>query len=92
MDDSESIPVNRPRRSSSRVTANGRSNGRMYRRDSNLSTSSFLDDVEMAHDEVHALLQFIWVTNVLILYRYLRAQCRRGRRWQFIDQGRLILC
>jgi cation-transporting ATPase 13A2 len=55
MDHSVSIPANRPRQSSSRVTANGHSNGRMHRRDSNLSTSSFLDDVEMAHDEVEAL-------------------------------------
>lgn len=56
MDDPILIPVNRPRRSRSKATANGHSNGRMYRRDSNLSTSSFLDDIEMAHDEVSGLL------------------------------------
>jgi cation-transporting ATPase 13A2 len=39
----------RPRRSSSRTGANSFS---VYRRDSNLSTSSFLENVEMAHDEV----------------------------------------
>jgi cation-transporting P-type ATPase 13A2 len=55
MDYSVSIPANRLRRSSSRAAVNGHSHERMYRRDSNLSTSSFLDDVEMAHDEVEAL-------------------------------------
>lgn len=60
MDHSVSNSINRPRRSSSRVAAIGHSNGRMDRRDSNLSISSFLDDVEMAHDEVgicsHAIM------------------------------------
>ena len=41
--------ANRSRRNSSRAGANSFS---IYRRDSNLSTSSFLNDVEMAHDEV----------------------------------------
>jgi cation-transporting ATPase 13A3/4/5 len=66
MDHAVSIPANRPRRSSSRATANGHSNGRMYRRDSNLSTSSFLDDVEMAHDEVEALKSLHnWVVKLV---------------------------
>jgi cation-transporting P-type ATPase 13A2 len=66
MDHSVSIPANRPRRSSSRATANGHSAGRMYRRDSNLSTSSFLDDVEMAHDEVQALKSLhSWVAQLV---------------------------
>lgn len=47
--ENSAVPVNRSRRSSSRAGANSFS---IYRRDSNLSTSSFLDDVEMAHDEV----------------------------------------
>lgn len=59
MDDSISIPVDGPRQSNQRVTANGHSNRRMYRRDSILSTSSFLDDVEMAHDEVDALTSIL---------------------------------
>jgi cation-transporting P-type ATPase 13A2 len=55
MDGTNGVPINRGRRSSSRT--NGASNGRnahMYRRDSNLSTASFLDEVEMAQDEVFA--------------------------------------
>jgi cation-transporting P-type ATPase 13A2 len=55
MDESNGVPISRGRRSSSRT--NDASNGHygpMYRRDSNLSTSSFLDDIEMAQDEVFA--------------------------------------
>jgi hypothetical protein len=59
MEGSGSRSVSRTRRSSSRT--NGRYSGSysgsyigspLYRRDSNLSTASFMDDVEMAHDEV----------------------------------------
>lgn len=53
MDGSGAIPIRHGRRSSSQ--ANGRASGQygpIYRRDSNISTSSFLDDVEMAQDEV----------------------------------------
>lgn len=53
MDESGGIPIHRGRRRSSHT--NGRASGPygpIYRRDSNISTSSFLDDVEMAHDEV----------------------------------------
>lgn len=55
MEHPNGIPVNRGRRSSSHTngTANGR-RGPTYRRDSNLSTTSFLDEVEMAQDEVFA--------------------------------------
>lgn len=49
MDSSNGVPIHHGRRSSSR--GNGR---QIYRRDSNLSTSSFLDEVEMAQDEVFA--------------------------------------
>jgi cation-transporting ATPase 13A2 len=52
---SNEVPINNGRRSSSRT--NGRANGShgpLYRRDSNISTSSFLDEVEMAQDEVFA--------------------------------------
>jgi len=55
MDDSQGVPIRRPRRSSSRAHANGHhGHGSMYRRDSNLSTTSFLDEVEMAQDEMFA--------------------------------------
>ncbi|RDL35105.1 Cation-transporting ATPase [Venustampulla echinocandica] len=56
MDGTNGIPINRARRSSSR--GHGSSRARrgsftpMYRRDSNVSTSSFLDEVEMAQDEM----------------------------------------
>ena len=53
MDESNGVPIQNGRRSSSRT--NGRTSGQygpMYRRDSNVSSTSFLDDVEMAHDEV----------------------------------------
>jgi cation-transporting ATPase 13A2 len=53
MDASNGVPINRGRRSSER--ANAVPNGHyapMYRRDSNISTSSFLDEVEMAQDEM----------------------------------------
>ena len=53
MHDSNGVPIQNGRRSSSRP--NGRRSGQygpMYRRDSNISSTSFLDDVEMAHDEV----------------------------------------
>jgi cation-transporting ATPase 13A2 len=53
MDGSGAIPIHNGRRSS--ALANRRASGQygpMYRRDSNISTSSFLDDVEMAQDEV----------------------------------------
>ncbi|KAI9818566.1 MAG: hypothetical protein M1827_000625 [Pycnora praestabilis] len=55
MDGSVSLPVGRPRRSSSQVQ--GRPDGKytqLYRRDSNMSDASFMTDVEMAHDEVFA--------------------------------------
>lgn len=53
MDDPGGIPIHNGRRRTSHTS--GRSSGQygpVYRRDSNLSTSSFLDDVEMAHEEV----------------------------------------
>jgi cation-transporting ATPase 13A2 len=53
MDGSGAIPIQNRRRSSSQ--ANRRASGQygpVYRRDSNISTSSFLDDVEMAQEEV----------------------------------------
>lgn len=53
MDGSGAIPIGHGRRSSSQ--ANGRASGQhapVYRRDSTISTTSFLDDVEMAQDEV----------------------------------------
>jgi cation-transporting ATPase 13A2 len=53
MDDSHGIPIHHDRRRSSH--ANGRAGGQhapIYRRGSNISTSSFLDDVEMAQEEV----------------------------------------
>ena len=54
MNGSNGVPIRHGRRSSSRTNgANGRV-AQMYRRDSNLSTSSFLDEVEMAQDEVFA--------------------------------------
>ena len=52
-DESNGVPIRNGRRSSSRT--NGRTSGQygpIYRRDSNISSTSFLDDVEMAHDEV----------------------------------------
>ena len=49
MDESQGVPIHHGRRSSSRT--NGQS-APIYRRNSNLSSSSFLGDVEMAHDEV----------------------------------------
>jgi cation-transporting ATPase 13A2 len=55
MDGANGVPINRGRRSSSYVRRNGASNGHnapLYRRDSNLSTASFLDEVEMAQDEM----------------------------------------
>ncbi|TGO73257.1 hypothetical protein BELL_0377g00120 [Botrytis elliptica] len=42
----------RPRRSSSIANHRGTSRHGLYRRDSNVSTTSFMDDVEMAHDEM----------------------------------------
>lgn len=42
----------RPRRSSSIANYRGTSRHGLYRRDSNVSTTSFMDDVEMAHDEM----------------------------------------
>ncbi|TEY80563.1 hypothetical protein BOTCAL_0037g00180 [Botryotinia calthae] len=42
----------RPRRSSSITNYRGTSRHGLYRRDSNVSTTSFMDDVEMAHDEM----------------------------------------
>jgi cation-transporting ATPase 13A2 len=55
MDNSNGVPISHERRSSSRTNGapNGR-NGPIYRRDSNLSTTSFLDEVEMAQDEMFA--------------------------------------
>lgn len=55
MDEPNGLPIvgGRRHRSRSNGAANGRT-GAMYRRDSNLSTSSFLDEVEMAQDEVFA--------------------------------------
>ncbi|KAF8859586.1 P-type ATPase-like protein [Acephala macrosclerotiorum] len=52
MDESSGMPIVGGRRNRSR--SNGAANGTMLRRDSNLSTSSFLDEVEMAQDEVFA--------------------------------------
>lgn len=54
MDESSGIPIHNGRRRTSSYTS-GRASGQygpIYRRDSNISTSSFLDDVEMAHEEV----------------------------------------
>jgi len=53
MDESNGVPIHYGRRSTSSRT-NGAPNGPFYRRDSNLSSSSFLDEVEMAQDEVFA--------------------------------------
>jgi cation-transporting ATPase 13A2 len=53
MDGSGAIPIHPGRRSSSQ--ANRRTSGQygpIYRRDSNISSSSFLDDVEMAQEEI----------------------------------------
>lgn len=53
MENSNGVPIRRGRRSSSRTnptTQNGRHE--IYRRDSNLSTTSFMDEVEMAQDEM----------------------------------------
>lgn len=50
MSSSNGIPIHNARRSSSQ--ADGRRAGQMYRRDSNLSTASFMDDVEMEQNEV----------------------------------------
>ena len=47
MDDSNGVPIPNGRQSSSRTMANGQ----MYRRGSNMSSSSCMEDVEMAHDE-----------------------------------------
>lgn len=44
------VPMSRGRRSSSQT--NGRHSGQLYRRGSNMSSSSFMDDVEMAHEEM----------------------------------------
>lgn len=55
MDESNGMPIVGARRS--RPQSNGAANGRtgpLYRRDSNMSTSSFLDEVEMAQDEMFA--------------------------------------
>jgi cation-transporting ATPase 13A2 len=55
MDESNGVPIYHGRRSTSRT--NGAPNGSygpFYRRDSNVSSSSFLDEVEMAQDEVFA--------------------------------------
>jgi len=54
MDNTNGIPIARGARRGSRTNGappEGR-NGTMYRRDSNMSTSSFLDEVEMAQDEM----------------------------------------
>src|ERR1700744_5936670 len=49
MDEPQGVPIHHGHRSNSRT--NGQS-APMYRRNSNMSNSSFLGDVEMAHDEV----------------------------------------
>jgi cation-transporting ATPase 13A2 len=58
MDESNGMPIvgARRNRSQSNGAANGRTRGMRIgpRRDSNISTSSFLDEVEMAQDEVFA--------------------------------------
>jgi cation-transporting ATPase 13A2 len=54
MDRSNGMPIHGGRRSSSRNRASNGYQGGVYRRDSNLSISSFLDEVEMAQDEVFA--------------------------------------
>ncbi|KAF4634651.1 hypothetical protein G7Y89_g3450 [Cudoniella acicularis] len=61
MDPSQGIPIRHGRRSSERPNGgpgpNGGNNGSfapLHRRDSNLSTASFLDEVEMAQDEMFA--------------------------------------
>jgi cation-transporting ATPase 13A2 len=78
MDESNGMPIYPGRRSSSRT--NGTSNrqyGPVYRRDSNLSTatSSFLDEVEMAQDEVFAgpMGESIPTSNSSFLHRRGRA-------------------
>lgn len=60
MPGTDSTTSGRPRRSSSVQRSNGRTSGSfvvgthrpLYRRDSNMSSTSFMDDVEMAQDEV----------------------------------------
>ena len=52
MDGSNGVPIHNGRRSSDRATRPG--HAQMYRRDSNLSTTSFMDEVEMAQDEMFA--------------------------------------
>lgn len=56
MNGSNGVPIRHGRRSSSRTNdaVERRRSGHFYRRDSNLSTASFLDEVEMAQDEVFA--------------------------------------
>lgn len=67
MEDSNgSVPVRQSRRSSSQTPRHSSSSygRRPYRRDSNMSTSSFMDDVEMAHDEVsNACPNFLKTAN-----------------------------
>ncbi|CZT46197.1 related to cation translocating ATPases [Rhynchosporium secalis] len=52
MDGSNGVPIHYGRRSSSH--ARRPANGQLYRRDSSLSISSFMDEVEMATDEMFA--------------------------------------
>jgi cation-transporting ATPase 13A2 len=52
MDQSDGRPIQNGRRSSSQYARPSGQYTPMYRRDSNLSTSSFLDDVEMAQEEM----------------------------------------
>ncbi|KAH7321459.1 hypothetical protein BKA65DRAFT_463538 [Rhexocercosporidium sp. MPI-PUGE-AT-0058] len=54
MDGSNGVPIHHGRRSSSRAARPVNMHGQMYRRDSNLSTTSFMDEVEMAQDEMFA--------------------------------------
>merc|ERR1712093_741983 len=54
MDGSNGVPIHHGRRSSDRPSRPGNGHAQMYRRDSNLSTTSFMDEVEMAQDEMFA--------------------------------------
>ena len=71
--DHSSIPVNRSRRSNSRT---GAISFTIYRRDSNMSTSSFIDDVEMAHDEVRTSIMNPIFSDKHD--RFFQVQCRKG--------------
>lgn len=79
MTESNSVPINHGPRSSSRTNGSSHSQyGPVYRRDSNLtnaSVSSFLDDVEMAQDEVFAgpMGESIPTSNSSFLHRRGRA-------------------